>query len=103
MIVPETNPEYSIEPIGLMLEKTFIYNEKGKIIKMICHKCDYRLHSDKSVKDLIKEYYYYDNKLKKISEIGIDKFYTDFFYGKNKDLSLKQIDKNNRSKLTFSH
>jgi len=103
MVVPETNPQYHIEPIGLMIEKTYIYNEDGKIIKTICHECDYRLHSDKKARDLINEFNYIKNDLKKINQTGIDSSYTDFYYNKNKSLSLKQTNIDKRKELSFIH
>jgi hypothetical protein len=101
MVVPKTNPDYWIEPIGLMLISEFFFNENGREIKSVCFDCAMASHSDS--KDIKKTYFYDNDRLVRMSKIGFDTINEEYLYFENqlKNIELKVNNKGDRIGLNI--
>lgn len=100
-VVPKTNPDYWTEPVGLMLISEIFFNENGREIKSTCFNCAMASHSDS--KDIKKTYFYDNDRLVKMNEIGFDTINIEYLYFENqlKNIELKVNNKGDRIGLNI--
>ena len=101
MVVPKTNPDYWTEPIGLMLISEIFFNEDGKEIKSNCFNC--AISSDSGSNDIYKTYFYENDRLVKMNEIGFDTINVEYLYFEKqlKNIEFKVNNKGDRIGLNF--
>jgi len=101
MVVPKTNPDYLTEPVGLMLISEKFFNEDGKEIKSNCFNC--AMAENSGFKDVNKTYFYDNDRLVKMNEIGFDTISVEYLYFEKqlKNIELKVNNKGNRIGLNF--
>ncbi len=86
--VPKTNPDYFVEPIGLMFISETQFDESGRIVKDSCRSCLFVSHGPSH--DILEQYSY-DEKgnLATMKKRSSDTINTTYSYFENRDRKLE--------------
>jgi hypothetical protein len=104
--VPKTNPDYYIEPRGLMAISETKFDANGLVTEELCKSCAVRFHSDGAPNaDVIQKYSYDKNRLIRIDKTSFDKSTSLFYYDTLKKrrlvIGLGKADERNEVKIEF--
>jgi hypothetical protein len=104
--VPQTNPDYFVEPKGLMLISETTFDNEGRVTQSNCKNCYIVSHRDEGCcADVIQKFVYKNDRLLKIDVMDFYKSTSLFFYdtinNRTLVLGLDRNDERNKSKIEY--
>jgi hypothetical protein len=86
--IPKTNPNYYLEPMGLMLISEMTFDNEGRVVQSNCKNCYFVTSEEDCCADVIQKFFYKNDRLIRVEEM-------DFY----KSTSLYSYDTVNNKKL----
>jgi hypothetical protein len=104
--VPKTNPDYFVEPKGLMLISETNFDKEGKVTQSNCKNCYIVTHREEGCcADVIQKFFYKNDRLLRIDEIDFYKSTSLFFYDSVNNrrlvIGLDRNDERNKTKIEY--
>ena len=104
--VPKTNPDYFVEPKGLMLISETIFDNDGKVTQSNCKNCHIEFHREEGCcTDVIQNFFYNNGRLVRVEKMDLYKSTSLYFYdtlnNRRLVIGLDRNDERNKTKIEY--